>query len=95
MVSDVHPGSRHIVPEGLESADDRTIWDHAARHDLVIVTKDADFHQRSFLHGAPPKVVWLRIGNAGTDEIARLLRERSEDIRVFVADEQASFLELR
>lgn len=31
--------------------------EHAAEHRFVIVSKDADFHQRSFVLGHPPKVV--------------------------------------
>ncbi|MFN2406960.1 MAG: hypothetical protein ABR594_12965 [Pyrinomonadaceae bacterium] len=27
------------------------------------MSKDSDMHQRSFLLGAPPKVVWVRLGN--------------------------------
>jgi predicted nuclease of predicted toxin-antitoxin system len=95
LVADLFPDSRHVVLEGMESADDRAIWDHASRHDLVVVTKDADFHQRSFLYGAPPRVVWLRVGNGATDEIAALIRGRADDIRRFVADPDAAFLELR
>jgi predicted nuclease of predicted toxin-antitoxin system len=34
------------------------------------VSKDTDFHQRSFLFGGPPKVVWIRLGNCSTEDIA-------------------------
>src|SRR5262249_53854371 len=44
----------------------RSVWAYAAQHGYVIVSKDAEFHQRSFLLGPPPKVVWIRRG-----EIAR------------------------
>ena len=27
------------------------------------------FRKLSFLHGAPPKVIWLSVGNAGTEAI--------------------------
>lgn len=42
---------------------DTEIWNHAREHDLLIVTKDADFSQRIILTSPPPKVVHLRIGN--------------------------------
>ncbi len=93
-IADEFPGSSHVVLEGLESADDEAIWKHAASQGLVIVTKDADFHQRSFLFGAPPKVVWLSVGNCTTDAVVALLRARTVEIRWFVADAEAAFLEL-
>ena len=33
-------------------------------NDFAIVTMDGDFHQLRLLNGSPPKVVWLRVGNA-------------------------------
>ncbi len=80
--------------EGLQSSSDQEVWDHAARHGLVIVTKDADFHQRSFLFGAPPKVVWLRLGNCTTDQVAALILARADEIRSFAEDADGTFLEL-
>jgi predicted nuclease of predicted toxin-antitoxin system len=52
------PGSLHVRDVQLHDAPDQVIWDYAAEHGLTIVTKDADFHQRSFLLGHPPKVIW-------------------------------------
>ncbi|MEG4406901.1 DUF5615 family PIN-like protein [Microcoleus sp. MON1_C5] len=34
---------------------------------MCIVTQDADFTERSWLYSSPPKVVWLRCGNAPTN----------------------------
>jgi len=61
---------------------------------LVIVTKDEDFHRLSVLHGGPPKVIWLRLGNCSTGDIIRLLGERRSDSEAFVADGEALFLAL-
>ncbi|MGH8509823.1 MAG: DUF5615 family PIN-like protein [Gammaproteobacteria bacterium] len=30
---------------------------------FLLTTKDSDFDQRSLVFGAPPNVLWLRIGN--------------------------------
>ena len=94
MLADLHGGSTHVRNEGLQRADDDAVWAHAARHGLVIVSKDADFHQRSFVFGHPPKVIWIQRGNCPTDEIAALLRERHADVLAFELDETASFLAL-
>lgn len=58
---------------------------HAKAHGFV--SKDGDFHQRSFLLGAPPKIVWLRVGNCTTNEIELVLRSRSTEIAAFIADD--------
>jgi len=42
---------------------DSALWEYARQHDLLIVTKDADFSQRIILSSPPPRVVHLRTGN--------------------------------
>jgi predicted nuclease of predicted toxin-antitoxin system len=61
---------------------------------FVIVSKDADFHQRSFLLGHPPKVVWIRRGNCSTVEIEGILRSHEADLLAFAREEQEAFLAL-
>ena len=89
-----YPRSVHVTGVGLEMATDREIWDHAALHELVIVSKDSDFRQLAFLHGPPPKAVWVRTGNASTSEIAQRLRDRVDELERFVADHDEALLVL-
>lgn len=89
-VANRFPGSRHVRDLGLQAADDRTIWDRAAADGFLIVTKDDDFRQRSFLVGHPPKVLWLRLGNCRTETVSGLLSERAADIERFAADAQSA-----
>jgi predicted nuclease of predicted toxin-antitoxin system len=78
-ISGVYPGSAHVFDRGLERADDKVVWDHAKADGFAIVTKDMDFHQRAVLHGPPPRVVWIRLGNCTTKKIETLLRMRAAD----------------
>lgn len=94
LLADLYPDSTHVRREGLASAEDEAVWRYAAEHGLVIVSKDADFHQRSFLYGHPPKVVWIRRGNCSTDEIAAILRAHQADLIAFAEAEQVAFLAL-
>ena len=94
LLADLHPGSTHVRNEGLQRADDDTVWAYAIREGFAIVSKDADFHQMSFVLGHPPKVIWIQRGNCSTDEIAALLRQRHADVLAFEQDEMASFLAL-
>ena len=91
-LSEIFPGSVHVREVGLASASDDDVWQYAARNGLAIVSKDADFHQRSFVEGFPPKVIWIRRGNCTTAEIGDLLRRRSSEITEFGDDDEAAFL---
>lgn len=90
----VFPGSRHVDQIFLPSRTDNSIWDYAGFHGFIIVSKDNDFRQLSFLKGPPPKVVWLSIGNAGTDTIGDLLLRNQNRIAVFVEDPEEGLLVL-
>ena len=84
----------HVRGVGLASAADEVIWEYAAANDFIIVTKDDDFRQHSFLRGFPPKVVWLHIGNCPTRVIVEVLRARVVDITEFAADADKALLVL-
>ena len=88
------PGSVHVRILGLSTASDLDLWNYAAANGFVIVSKDTDFQQRALLHGHPPKVIWIRLGNCSTAAVANLLRSRLADIQAFEADAVASFLAL-
>jgi len=92
MLADIFPDSAHVRNFDLQRADDATIWEFAKSRGYVIVSKDNDFHQRSFLYGHPPKVVWLRLGNCSTEHVAEMLRRYDDYLSSFEADPQAAFL---
>ncbi len=93
-LADVYPGSVHVRHVGLESADDAAVWAHARAHQLTVVSKDSDFHQRALLFGPPPRVVWIRRGNCSTREVERILRDHRADLEGLVADPAAAVLVL-
>ncbi len=94
LLADLYRGSVHVQTLAMDRASDTELWEYAAANGFVIVSKDADFHQRSLLLGAPPKVIWLRMGNCTVAEAAALLRDRSIVIHRFQDDPDAAFLAL-
>ena len=88
------PGSLQVRQIGMDSADDGAIWLFAKERGHAIVTKDEDFANRVALHGAPPKVVWLRIGNTSYPETLAVLRKHVDAIGRFLKDSSAACLEL-
>ena len=90
----VYPGTTHVRDAGPQAADDATVWSFAAEEGYVIASEDADFHQRSFVLGHPPKVVWIRRGNCSTAEIEEIFGAHQADLLAFEQDEQGAFLVL-
>jgi predicted nuclease of predicted toxin-antitoxin system len=93
-LSDLYPASAHVRDFGLLGAPDVAIWKFAAENGFLLVSKDTDFYERSALYGAPPKVVWLRIGNAPISATAALLRDRYVVVRRFYDDPDTTFIAL-
>lgn len=93
-LQELYPGTVHVRDVDLDSASDEDLWSFAAERGFVIVSKDSDFHQLSFVRGFPPKVAWVRLGNCTTDEIVSVLLARHAVMERFAADPEAAFLEL-
>jgi predicted nuclease of predicted toxin-antitoxin system len=64
QILDLYPNSSHVKLLGLTQANDTLIWAFAQQHGYTIVSKDADFHQRSLVFGHPPKLIYLRVATA-------------------------------
>ena len=85
----------HVRDVGLARADDSAVWEYARTHGVTIVTKDDDFRQRSFLQGAPPKVIWVHLGNCRTADVQAILMARVARVRAFLDDPTSSLLVLQ
>jgi predicted nuclease of predicted toxin-antitoxin system len=92
VLANEYPGSVHVRTVGLRGAEDQRIWDHCRTQGFAIVSKDTDFRERSFVEGFPPKVIWLDVGNAGTNAIANLLRRERPRVETFESQDETSLL---
>jgi predicted nuclease of predicted toxin-antitoxin system len=93
-IVDLYPESLHIRLLGAGGAADEIVWQLAKEHECLLVTRDEDFLRLSILRGAPPKVVWLAVGNRSNQEIVNLLRIRHQEIHEFSRHELATILTL-
>jgi predicted nuclease of predicted toxin-antitoxin system len=94
QLRDAFPESEHVTALGLDTATDREIWDHARERGHVIVSKDSDFRQLAFLHGPPPKIVWLRVGNVSTTTVLGVILDHVDAIETFARSEDEALLVL-
>ncbi len=95
LLADLFPNSTHVKTIGLDTATDTELWDYARDNDYSIVSKDTDFRNRSVIHGYPPKVIWIKIGNCSTGAVEYNLRKHFADIKEFVRDANAGLFVLR
>ena len=89
------PGSMHVRDVRLKGKSDHQIWDFAAKNGFAITTKDDDFRSLSLLRGAPPKVIWLVVGNTSTGEILRIFLDQLHAIEAFINESTTALLALR
>jgi predicted nuclease of predicted toxin-antitoxin system len=94
LLAAMFPDSRHVRDCGLLGAPDHEVWRFALEQGFVIISKDADFYQRTMLYGSPPKVIWLRVGNCTTHLLHRTIIEHEEDLRTFEGDPVEALLVL-
>ncbi len=87
------PTRRNVALVGLERAPDTVVWNYARTYHYAIVTKDSDFNDLSVVLGAPPKLIWLRVGNCTTTYLEQLLRRHEATITTFL-NSQAAVLTL-
>jgi len=93
-LQDLFPGSEHVFRLNLHEVDDTVLWQFARENDFIVVSKDVDFSELSMIHGFPPKLLWLRIGNCRTSDVEDLIRSNFEFISRLVEDNDRGILSL-
>lgn len=93
-LSDLYPESEHTRFLSYHRAADSEVWFYGRTHGFIVVTKDEDVAELAVLRGAPPKVVWLRMGNCSTREVEQVLRQNHERIAALATDPDRVVLEL-
>ena len=68
------------VTKIANSISDKEIWKYALENNLIIVTKDADFHERILYRDPPPKVILFKTGNTSTQFLEEFLSRHWKDI---------------
>ncbi len=94
LLASVYPDSSHVQKAGLECSSDEEVWRYAKENGYAIVTRDADFHERSIFSGHPPKIVWIRRGNCSTTQIMKILENHADDVKSLVHDPDTGVLVL-
>jgi predicted nuclease of predicted toxin-antitoxin system len=59
-----------------DQASDSLLWQHARDNDWIVLTRDTDFFDRLLIHGAPLKVIWIRLGNLRKHDLLEIIHRR-------------------
>lgn len=78
----------------MQKISDILIWRYAENKGYQIVTFDEDFVDLQNMYGYPPKIIWLRMGNVSTQEIASKMIELEQSILTFLTDQDSGILEI-
>ena len=89
-----YPGTSQVVLLGLEAASDRAVWQMAKDQDYVIVTRDADFEELSFVLGQPPKIIWLKVKNQARATTLKILNDNQATIEDALIAQDLACVEL-
>ncbi len=89
-LKDTFPGINHIQSLNLLKSSDRQIWDYAKKENYSIITFDADFYDLCIWQGHPPKIIWLRLHNQTTSDIAAVLTRNASLVKNFIIDSEYS-----
>ena len=90
----VYPGTSHVFLLGMQRRADSEIWRYAQYHGFTLATKNNDMIDLCVLRGAPPKVLWLRVGNCSTELIQKVFINNEDRIRRFGREEASVVLSL-
>jgi len=93
-LADLYPDSLHVRLLGAGGTSYESVWRLAKERGCILVTRDEDFLRLSIVRGAPPKVVWLALGNCSNQEVIHLMRAHRQAIEEFAVHEQATILTL-
>jgi len=94
LLAEQYPGSSHVASEAMDKASDSDVWAYARASGFTIVTKDSDFNDLVLMRGFPPKVIWLRLGNCTTRQVADVLRSSYDVVEEFLTSIEIGILEL-
>ncbi|HTK18200.1 MAG TPA: DUF5615 family PIN-like protein [Mucilaginibacter sp.] len=70
------------------------IWKYATENNYSILTFDEDFTEIQNLLSFPPKIIWLRTGNIGTEEICSRLISLEGEINNFLKNDESGIYEI-
>lgn len=71
------PEFEHVVDLNPQMQDDE-IWNYALSNNLIILTKDVDFHFKYLSQKDTPKIIYFQLGNITLKELHKYFQDNWE-----------------
>jgi predicted nuclease of predicted toxin-antitoxin system len=85
----------HVKDIGMMDAFDLPLFLEARKQGFeAVLTQDEDFYHILLAQGPPPKVIWLRVGNRSTNQLALVVSRHKDVIEHFLQEDQQDCLEI-
>lgn len=79
LILDSQHAFMHVEEIGTQLTDTE-VWEYAKANSFIVITKDTDFYNRMSVHGPPPKVIWVKLGNMRKMELEKCMLAKWPDI---------------
>jgi predicted nuclease of predicted toxin-antitoxin system len=89
-----YPHAKQVKQLGIENYSDIEIWDYAKKNEYTIITFDSDFFDFANIKGHPPKIIWLRFGNANNLKVANKIIEHHQNIYELIHDPDKGLIKI-
>ncbi len=94
LLAEIYPDSMHVQDCGLAKSSDAEVWDYVQAEWIHNCVKGFRFSGASVLLGGPPKIIWLRIPNCRSIEVAEVMRKAQTIVRQFIEKDEETCLVL-
>jgi predicted nuclease of predicted toxin-antitoxin system len=85
ILAPIFPNCSHVADFSLLRADDDAIHARAKAEGLALLSRDDDFRGLVERYGAPPKLVFVRLGNVSTIEVAEAIALQQNEFNTFLS----------
>jgi predicted nuclease of predicted toxin-antitoxin system len=75
---------QHVLDVGLAQSKDSEIWDFVQQHQMVLISKDADFLHLATKPDSTGQLIWIRLGNCRTQALLDTMQKGWSHIRACI-----------
>jgi predicted nuclease of predicted toxin-antitoxin system len=93
-ISDIFPGSKHVLGLSLNDASDTELWEYALENDFALISTEEQMFDRNIVSEKCPKIIYVKGELMNTTKLEWALRVNEEIIHEFMDEGSTWCLQL-